>query len=171
VLETANRNLGAVASTGVGASGRRMLRAVAAGESDPQVLADLAKGRLRDTRPALRLARAGRVQPQQRPLLGELLDHITYLEQAIHRGAVSRADYRAAAEQEDTVQVLLTLPATGPVTAAAIRAAIGPALARFPSAKPLASWAGVCPGNRRSAGKQRERRDHQRHHPAHDHAG
>jgi transposase len=57
-------------------------------------------------------------------------------------------------EQEAAVQLLLTLPATGPVTAAAIIAAIGTDLARFPSAAHLAAWAGVCPGNRRRAGKQ-----------------
>ena len=106
---------------------RRMLRAVEAGESDPQVLADLAKGRLRDKLPALRRALAGRVQPQHRQLLGELLDHITYLEQAIHRIEVSLATLLATllAEQEEAVQLLLTLPATGPVTAAAIIAEIG----------------------------------------------
>jgi transposase len=152
VLETANLKLGAVASNVVGASGRQMLRAIGAGESDPLVLADLAKGRLRDKLPALRLALAGRVQPHHRQLLGDLLDHIVYLEQAIHRLEVSLAT--RIAEQEETVQLLLTLPATGAVTAASIIAEIGTDMARFPSAKPLASWAGVCPGNRRSAGKQ-----------------
>src|SRR5258706_10889740 len=112
VLETANLKLGAVASNVVGVSGRRMLRAIEAGESDPRVLAELAKGRLREKLPALRLALTGRVQTHHRQLIGELLDHIAYLEQAMQRVEGSIADLLA--EQEAAVQLVLTLPATRP---------------------------------------------------------
>lgn len=153
VLETANIKLGAVATNVVGASGRQMLHALERGESDPEALAELAKGRLREKLPALRLALTGRVQPHHRLLIGELLDHIEYLERAIQRVEVSIAELLT--EQERAVQILLTLPAAGPVTAAAIIAEIGTDMRRFASEKHLSSWAGVCPGNKRSAGKQK----------------
>lgn len=152
VLETANIKLGAVASNVVGVSGRKMLQAIEQGESDPEVLAELAKGRLREKLPTLRLALTGRVQAHHRLLIGELLDHIEYLERAIQRVEVSIAELLT--EQERAVQILLTLPATGPITAAAIIAEIGTDMRRFASEKHLSSWAGVCPGNKRSAGKQ-----------------
>jgi transposase len=166
VLDTAKLKLGVVASTVVGVSGRRRLRASEQGESDPEVVAELAKGQRRAPLPALRLALTGRVQPHRRQphrrqphrrqphrrqLLGELLDHLVYLEQAAHRVEVRIADLLAA--QERAIQLLLTVPATGPVTAAAILAEIGTDMARFARAPHLASWAGGCPGNKRSAGR------------------
>lgn len=130
-----------------------MLEAIEYGEADPQVLAELAKGRLREKLPALRLALTGRIQPHHRLLLGELLEHIEYLERAIHRVEVSIA--ALLTEQERAVQILVSLPSTGPVTAAAILAEIGTDMRRFASEKHLTSWAGICPGNKRSAGKQK----------------
>lgn len=153
VLETANIKLGAVASNVVGGSGRRMLEAIEHGETDPELLAELAKGRLREKIPALRSALDGRVQPHHRLLIREVLDHIEYLERAIHRVEVSIADLLA--EQDRAVQILLSLPATASVAAAAILAEIGTDMTRFASEKHLCSWAGVCPGNKRSAGKQK----------------
>jgi transposase len=117
-------------------------------------LDELATGRWREKLPALRLALAGRVHPHQRQRSGELLDHIDSLEPTIQR-LEGRSAARGAheAEHEHAIQLLLTVPAAGPVTAAAIRAAIGPDMTRVPRAAHRASWAGVCPGNRRSAGQ------------------
>jgi transposase len=75
VLATATIKLSAVASTVVGVSGRRLLAAIERGEQDPLVLAERAKGRLREQLPQLRLALEGRIRPDQRLLIGELLDH------------------------------------------------------------------------------------------------
>jgi len=78
------------------------------GESDPQTLAELAKGRLREKLPALRLALAGRVQAHHQLLIGELLDHLDYLDRAIHRVEVNSA--ALVAKEEKAVELLLTRP-------------------------------------------------------------
>ena len=151
-LEGANIKLAAVASDVLGVSGREMLAALLGGEADPSVLADLARGRLRAKLPALRQALTGRVQAHHRLLLAQLLAHIDFLEESI---ATLQAEIEHDLEPFTTAtEVLQTIPGVGALVAAALVAEIGTDTPRFPSAKHLASWAGVCPGNKQSAGKR-----------------
>jgi transposase len=151
-LEGANLKLASVATDVLGVSGRDMLAALLAGEADPEVLAELARGRLRAKLPALRQALTGRVQAHHLLLIGQLLAHIDFLEEGIARlqAEIEASQTTCAA----AVDLLQTIPGVGAVTAAAIVAEVGTDMGRFPTAKHLASWAGVCPGNKQSAGKR-----------------
>jgi transposase len=155
LLEGATLKLGAVATDILGKSGRAMLEAILDGEQDPAVLAALARGRLRAKLPLLPQALEGRVQAQHRLLLGHVLLSIDFLEAQVEQltrdiDAVL-ATYTPCAE---AVALLETIPCVGHTAAVAILAEIGTDMTRFPSAKHLASWAGVCPGNKLSAGKR-----------------
>jgi transposase len=152
LLESANIKLSAVASNVLGVSGRDMLRALRDGEDDPQILAEFARGALRAKLPALRQALLGRVRPYHRILLGELLAHIAYLDETIAR--LDAEIDRHLAPFTEEVALLKTIPGVSQVAAATLIAEIGVDMTRFPSARHLASWAGVCPGNRQSAGKR-----------------
>jgi transposase len=152
LLEGANIKLGAVASDVLGKSGRAMLEALVGGAQDPAALAELARGRLRAKLPALRLALEGRVRPHHRALLAQMLAHIDFLEGALAQ--VQREIEAALGPCAEAVALAEELPGIGHDAALAIIAEIGPDMSRFPSAKHLASWAGVCPGNRTSAGKR-----------------
>src|SRR5688572_4482606 len=152
LLESANIKLSAVASNVLGVSGSAMLRALRDGEEDPQILAEFARGKLRTKLPALRQALLGRVRPYHRILLGELLAHITYLDETIARLDAEIERHLATFTEE--VELLQTIPGISQVAAATLVAEIGVDMTRFPSARHLDSWAGVCPGNRQSAGKR-----------------
>jgi transposase len=156
LLEGANLKLAAVATDVLGVSGRAMLTAILDGEADPTVLAELARGRLRAKLPALRQALDGRVKPHHRVLLGQLLAHIAFLEESITQ--LTEEIGRCLAPFEEAATVLATIPGIGAVAAAAIVAEIGVDMSRFPSAKHLASWAGVCPDTRESGGKRQSSR-------------
>jgi transposase len=153
VLEDANIKLADVASDVLGASGRAMIRALIAGQDDPGQLAELAKRRLRGKIPALQQALHGRVTEHHRFLLRALLEQIESLEGLIARfdARIERvmAPFAAAAER------LRGIPGVGEQAAAVIVAEVGTDMAQFPTASHLASWAGLCPGNNESAGKQR----------------
>jgi transposase len=152
VLETANLKLASVASDVLGKSGRDMLDALVGGESDPLVLAELARGRLRAKLPELRLALDGRLRPHQTFLIQQILAHIDFLEQSL-QALQAEIDERLAPFQQVTT-LLESLPVIMDVAKAVIIAEIGVDMSRFKSAKHLASWAGVCPGNKVSGGKR-----------------
>lgn len=152
VLESANIKLAAVATDVLGVSGRHMLAALARGEEDPATLAALAKGRLREKTEALERALESRVQPYHRVLLRVHLEHIVALEQAIT--TLDEEIGRAVRPFLRQMELLRTIPGVSVIAAATIIAEFGPDMARFVSGAHLASWAGVCPGNRESAGKR-----------------
>ena len=151
VLEDAGIKLGCVASDVLGVSGRAMLEALVGGTTDPEVLAELARGQLRKKLPALREALQGRVAHHHRLLVAELLAHLDYLEEAIER--LSSEVARVIAPFSPMLALLMTIPGVDRRTAEVIVAEIGTDMARFPTAGHLASWAGLCPGNNESAGK------------------
>lgn len=152
VLETANIKLAMVVTDVLGVSARRMIDALLTDTYDPAVLADLAYGRLRAKLPDLRLALDGRIQPHHKTLLRQILAHITFLEDAI--AALQQEIDGYLDPMEEAIALLQTIPGVGPIAAATIVAEIGTDMSRFPSAKHLASWAGVCPGNKQSGGKR-----------------
>jgi transposase len=152
VLEDANLKLASVASDALGASGRAMLRAIIAGETNVDVLAELAKGLLRNKIPALRDALAGRVTDHHRFMLRELLDDLDHAERKMTT-VEDEIDRRLRPFDNDVAR-LCTIPGVDRVTAWGLLSEIGFNMDQFPSAAHLASWAGMCPGNDESAGKR-----------------
>lgn len=153
LLEGANIKLASVATDVLGASGRAMLSALAAGEEDPQVLASLAKGRLREKTGELEQALRGLIGPHQRFMLTAQLRHLDFLNSEIER--LDQEAARRVQPFEETVAAVDTIPGVGRRTAEVIMAEIGADMARFPTSGHLASWSGVCPGNRQSGEKRK----------------
>jgi transposase len=153
VLESANIKLASVATDVLGVSGRAILQALIVGESAPGAMAELAKGRLRTKREQLSQALEGRVQAHPRFVLTELLGQIDSLEDTIGRFNEQIEAYRAPFAA--AVEWLDTIPGVGQETAEVIVAEMGADMSRFPTARHLAAWAGVAPGNHESAGKRR----------------
>jgi transposase len=152
-LEGANIKLGDVATDIMGLSSRQMLSALAGGETDAVVMAQLAQGRLRDKLPALERALAGCIGPHQRFLLARQLAHIDFLDASITEVSAEIAERLRPYDAE--LERLATIPGVGRRTAELLVAEIGTDMSRFPTPAHLASWAGMCPGNDESAGRRR----------------
>lgn len=153
VLEDANLKLACVATDIMGVSGRAILKELLAGEGDPAVLAELAKGRLRNKREELTQALTGVVQPQHRFLLVQHLSHIDYLDDQI-----AQLDTEIAERMRPFEAALARweqLPGIQTRNAQVIVAELGADLQQFPDAEHCASWAAICPGNNESASKRR----------------
>lgn len=155
-LEDANVKLTEVISDILGASGRAIVKALVAGETDPEKLAGLTSGRLKATRAELVEALHGRVTAHHRFMLQLHLTQIAALDAAVAdveaRIREALVPFRAA------VNLLTTMPGVSETAAAVIMAEIGDDMTRFPSAGHLLSWAGLCPRLDESAGKRRSTR-------------
>jgi len=156
VLEDAGIKLATVASDVLGASGRAMLTALVAGTTDPTVLADLARGRLRAKLPALQQALTGRFRGHHAFLVSHLLAHLDYLDETL--AGLSTAIEAQLAPFAAAVAQVQTIPGVKQRSTENILAEIGLDMTRFGAADHLTSWAGICPGNNESAGKRRRGR-------------
>ncbi len=153
LLEDTGIKLDCVASDILGASGRAMLDALVAGTTDPQVLAELAKGKLRAKIPALKEALVGRFDRQHALIVSAILAHLDFLDEQIQ--LLSDEIEEQLRPFAAAIELLCTIPGVQRRTAEVIVAEIGVDMSRFPTDRHLASWAGQCPGNDRSAGKRR----------------
>ena len=158
LIESANIKLGQVASDALGVSGKAMLRALAAGETDAKKMSHLARRTLKRKQPQLQQALAGRMTEAQRWVLGQLLDQYDQSEAALRR-VEERLTQQVESSPNpfvpEAVKLLDTIPGVGETVAQIIVAEIGVDMERFPTDHHLASWAGMCPGNNESAGKRK----------------
>jgi len=150
--EEAHIKLSSFVSDLLGLSARRMLKALAEGETNPAALAALADARLRATPEQLcdALGACTDLQPVYRRLLNMALEQLQFLEQQI--GQLDQEMASLLHPHQDAVQRLAEVPGLGVDSAQQIIAEVGSTAATFPSAKCLSSWVGACPGDEESAG-------------------
>jgi transposase len=176
LLESTNIKLSSVVTDVMGVSAKAMLSQLAAGATDPQGLAELAKGRLRNKLKDLEAALTGTVDEHHRFILAQQLGHIDFLDEQIAAMSQQISHHLAqmgspAADDDDrsgsseteadnplswsaAVELLDTIPGVDRRTAEIILAEIGLDMSQFPSADDLVSWAGFAPGNHQSGGKR-----------------
>jgi transposase len=152
VLEDAGIKIDSVASSITTLSARDMIEALIAGERDPRVLANLARGTMRTKIPDLTMACAGRFADHHALLARMHLDHIDHLTSMID-GLDQRIE-QVLAPFAEQLRLLRTIPGIGDRAAQVLISELGIEMSRFPTAAHLASWAGLCPGNNESAGRR-----------------
>lgn len=184
LLEGANIKLSSVVTDIMGVSARAMLAALGAGETDPTLMAELARGRLRSKIPELEKALIGIVEPHHRFLLAKQLAHIDFLGEQIadinaeiarrleamslssHPPTPDEGNDVAAGKSgpnddgeppltwSEAVALLDTIPGVDQKVAEVMLAEMGLDMSQFPTDKHLAAWAGLAPGNHQSGGKR-----------------
>ena len=158
LLEQAHIKLSSFVSDLLGVSARRMLKALAEGETDPAALAALADYRLRATPEELRdaLGACAQLNGVYRRLLKMELEELRLMEEQIEQ--LDREALDLLQEHQDVVQRVAEVPGFGVDSALQMIAEVGPEAAAFRSEKALASWVGVCPGEEESAGESQSTR-------------
>jgi transposase len=151
-LQDAGIKLSSVASEVLGKSARLMLDALISGTHDPDVLAELAKGALRKKIPALREALQGRFTGHHALLIGQMLAQIDFLDETIATLSARVQELTRPFSRE--LELLDTIPGVDQRAAEMLLAEIGPDMTRFPTEHHLASWGGMCPGQRESGAKK-----------------
>jgi transposase len=156
VLEDTNLKLASVVTDIQGVSAQAILRALLDGQEDPKVLAELAKGRMRNKRDELERALKGKLRAHHRFLIGDLLVHLDFWDEQI-----AKVEERIEAKLsqmppfQEAIRLLDTIPGVDRHLGLLIVAEIGVDMSRFPSDRHLTAWAGVAPGNNETGGKQR----------------
>jgi len=155
-LEDANIKLTGVVSDILGKSGRAVLDALIAGETDPEKLVELTRGRLKAPRETLVEALRGKVRDHHRFLIKLHLDQIDAVDKAVRELEARVGEHLDPFRKN--VEILTTMPGISDTAARVIVSEIGSEMARFPTAAHLVSWAGLCPRSDESAGKRRSSR-------------
>ena len=158
LVESGNIKLGQVATDALGVSGLQMLRALAAGETNPDKLSRMARGRMKRKQEELKRALSGQLTEAQRWVLSELLDQYDRVKEAVAKVEQKIREEVAASPDpflSEAVKLMDTIPGVGETVAQILAAESGVQMSQFPSDKNLSIWSGMCPGNQESAGKRK----------------